>query len=258
MFFVQDMQINDFPNFSETTQAYKISYEQQNSVVTKSDNSYSAIYTHEVKKPKISAPQTMMISPIAKTYAIKLSNGDAQERAFAMNTINSVCQQNIKEAAVFSSDDITNALFSIIDEDISKLKKPTKRQLHLRKSFNENKKLTKKQKQIALKYSDYEIAEQNKFLAFYTLGTIQNLSYKVIAKKTGIHPTLHDSSVNERIINEAKNNKDENMRAAAIGTLHLISKPEYNNDLKPIFQSALSDSSPVVREIAQESLQYLK
>lgn len=258
MFFAQDIQINDFQNFQETAQVCRISYERQNSAVIETDNSSTAIYKHELKKPKIEAPQTKVISPVAKAYAHRLKYGDSQERAFVINTINSVCQQNIKEAAVFSDEDITNALFEIIQEDISKLSKPTKRQIRLRKEFNENKKLSQKQKEIALKYSEYEIAEHNKMLAFYTIGTIQNLTYKVIVKKTGIHPDFYDSSVNERIINEAKNNKDENMRAAAIGTLHMIAKPEYNKDLKPIFQSALSDKSETVRDIAKESLEYIE
>ena len=48
------------------------------------------------------------------------------------------------------------------------------------------------------------------------------------------------------------------MRAAALGALHMISKPEYNKDLKPIFKKALSDNSKAVRDMAQESLQYME
>ena len=258
MFLYQDLQTNDFQTYSATTKAYRISYEQQNSAVINSDNSSSAIYKHELKKPAIKTPHTKTISPVAKMYADRLTNGDAQERAFLMNTINSVCLQNVREAAALSDEDVTNALFGIIEEDISKLKKPTKRQIRLRKKLEENKNLSPKQKEIAMKNSEYEIAEQNKILAFYTLGTLQNLTYKIVIKRTGIEPNLKDSSVVEKIIYELKNNKDENMRAAAVGTLHMIAKPVYYEDLKPIFQSALSDSSKVVKDAAKESLMYLE
>jgi len=258
MFFVQDIQINDLKNPAEIVQTYKISQEQTESAIFKFEDSSSAIYKHEVKKPKIITPQTTTISPIAKSYAIKLKVGNEDEKKFIMENINSLCSQNVKESIVFSDTDISDALFEIINEDISKLKKPSRKQLHLRKAFNEGKELTQKQKEIAFSYSEKEKAEQNKILAFYTLGTIQNLIYRITTKKTGITPKLQDSPIVSKIIYEAKNNKDENMRASAIGTLHMIARPEYNKDLKPVFQSALSDKSKIVKDMAKESLQYME
>ena len=258
MISIQDLQINNFQNPDEMVQMHKLAYKQENSSLINLDNSKSAIYTYEVKKPKVGLPQTKEIYPVVIIYANKLKTGDAEERAYIMNTINNLCTRNSKEAIAFSDENITNALFSIIDEDISKLKKPTRRQLRLRKDFNANKKLSKNQKTLAFSYSEYEIAEQNKLLAFYTISSIQNLMYKVITKKTGLKPDIYSNKVIEKIIDEAKNNKDGNMRAAAIGTLHVIAKPEYNQDFKIIFQSALSDKEQIVRDTAQEALLYIE
>ena len=258
MISIQDLQINNFQNPVEIVQMHKISYAQENSALIKTDNSGSAIYTHEIKKPKIGLPQTKEIYPVVRLYSDKLKSGDAEERAYIMNTISNSCSRNLKEAIAFSDENITNALFSIIDEDISSLKKPTKRQLRLRKDFENDKKLSKRQKEIALSYSDYEIAEQNKIIAFYSIASIQNFMYKLIRKRTGLSPDIHTNNVIGKIIYESKNNENENLRAAAIGALHLIAKPEYNKDLKVIFQSALSDKSQVVKDTAQEALLYIE
>lgn len=258
MFFAQDVQLNDIQSPAEITGAYQISYSNQDSAVINFDETPSAIYKHEPKKPKIIAPQTTTISPVAKLYAEKLRNGTAKERKYIMDNINFTCNKIPREAIIYTDSDITDGLFAIINEDTTNLQKPSKRQLKLRKEFSEGKKLSQKQIQSAISYSESEIAEQNKILAFYTLGTIQNLSYKIIVSKTGIKPKLHDSPITDKIIYEAQNNKNENLRAAALGTLHVISKPEYDKELKPVFQKALNDNSKIVRDMAQESLQYIE
>lgn len=258
MIFAQDIQINSDYSAVEIIEANRISSSVNNSSLVEYNDTPSAIYNHEIKKPKVITPQTNIISPIAKMYSDRLREGTANERKYIMENINFTINNSPKSGLIYTDKNITDSLFAIIDEDISKLKKPSKRKLKLREEIKNNKKLSEKQVQFALTLSEKEIAEQNKVLAFYTLATIQNLTYKYITKTTGLQPKLHDSDVINKIISEAANNKDEQLRAAAIGSLYMIAKPEYNNELETIFQNALSDNSKVVKDMAEEALENIK
>ena len=258
MIFTQDIQINLEHTAAETIEINRIANSEEDSALIQYNDTPSAIYKHEVKKPKIVKPQTTEISPVAKMYSERLKEGTADERKYIMENINFTINNSPKSGLIYTDKNITDSLFAIIDQDISKLKKPSKRKLKLREEIKNNKKLSERQMQYALSLSEKEIAEQNKILAFYTLATIENLSYKYITKTTGVQPKFHDSAIVEKIIDEAKTNKDEQVRAAALGSLYITAKPEYNDELKIIFQNALSDSSKVVKNMAEEALENLK
>lgn len=258
MILAQDIQINFEYTASEVIEANRIASEEENSAVVEYGDTPSAIYKHAVKKPKVITPKTAEISPVAKIYSDRLKDGTADERKYLMENINFTINNSPKSGLIYTDKDITDSLFAIINEDISKLKKPSKRKLRLREEVKNNKELSEKQAKYALSMTEREIAEQNKVLAFYTLGTIQNLSYRYILKTTGLSPKLHDSYIIDKVIYEAEQNKDENLRASAIGTLYMILKPEYKDELTKIFQNALSDNSKAVKNMAEEALENIK
>lgn len=250
---MQDITVFDIPSEAQ-------SYEQR--IIFQTTPAVTAEYklaynVKSPKKPEIVEPQTKTISPVIIYLIQKLKNGTLEEQERCISSINKNLET--KGALQYLDSGITNALFTLVESDISKYKEATNSQKRLRKKIQEGKKLSKEQYQNAYALSDREKAEYNQVEAIYVIARIQNLLYKELYKRSGLKPQFYDLPAVSGLINEAKNNRSENVKIAAISSLGMIYKPEFYDSLKQELQIIEQQStSNNVKNEAQKVLKYIE
>ncbi len=226
-------------NFPEEISNYKISYEIQNK-----------------KQPTIVQPQTKSISPVVNYLISKLKTGTPIEKSRCLELIEKGIES--KGNSQYLDAGLTDALFFVADENISKLSGPTLGQKMLRNKISKGKKVSLQKMTKAMELSDIELAQKNKLYSLFLIGKIQNLLYKDIKTRTGLNPKLYDMPATARLVEEVKNNPDDTIKASAIGALYLMNRPEFNEDLEEIFESAQHSEAKAVREYATKALNDLE
>ncbi len=218
------------------------------------------LLTYEVKSkkiPEIVKPQTENISPLVTYLINKIKTGTPEEQKKCISIISRNLES--KNGVQYFDTGITAALFELADSDISKYKDATLTQKRLRKKAKDGKKLSEKQMQKAYSFSEREKVECNQITSIYLIANIQNRLYKELYIRTGLKAGFYDLPAVSGLINEAKNNKNELIRIAAVSALGYMYKADYKSD----FITALEDigqtsSSPKVKEEVAKVLKYVE
>ncbi len=247
---MQDVTVFDLP---VETKAYEQRIVMQNRNADFS--SYTIAYTP--KKPEIVKPQTSYISPMVMHVSERLKNGTLKEQESSIRTIlNSL---DSSTGAQFLDKGINDALFAIVDSDLSQYKGPTWSQKRLRNKHYQGKKLTKEQAKKAFELSDRERAEVNKGLALTAIAESQNLLFREVYRRTGLKPSFKDLPAVDKIVYEAKNNQSEYVKIAALNALGYLYRPEYLDDLSATFSDiAKTTKSDTIRKQAQGGIDMLE
>ena len=212
----------------------------------------TAYASGDIKKVEIVKPQTQSISPVVNYIIDNLKNGTAAQQSKCLEKISKILSS--AAAVQFLDEGITNALFYVVNQDTSKLKAPTRRQKKYRQQIQQGKKLSAKKVNEAYKLSEREIADRNKIYALADIAKIQNLLYDELLKRSDIKTSFKDMPAVPRLLEIYEKNPDGNLKAAAIGALYLMYRPEFKSDLKPIFEKAAQSQSPQVKQYAETAL----
>lgn len=207
-------------------------------------------------KPQIVAPEVNYISPATIYVFKKLNNGTLQEKSECLNTMLKDISDG--KAVQYLDESINDSLFNIVNENISKYKAPSAKTLKLRQEIQEGKQFSKEQSKKILAYTDREIAYANKIKALGIIAKLQNVLYEEMKSRADISLSFSQLPVVPKLIRIYKTNNDEQVRAGAIGALNLLSRPEFDNDLKLIFNDALKSDSLVVQMYAKQALYELE
>lgn len=214
------------------------------------------IASYQVKNPKkpiIAEPQTKTISPIV-VYCIKnLKNGTPFEQKRCLSMIAKGIE-NPKVAPQFLDKEISDGLFFIVNQDTSSFKAPTFKQKRLRNKIKNGKKYTKEQYDEAIKPSERELAESNKLFALALIAKIQNVLYEELVKRSKLKPSFYEMPASDKLIDISKNHPNNDIKAAAIGALFLMYRPEFDKEIKNVFEKASMSDIPQVKSFAEKSL----
>lgn len=161
-------------------------------------------------------------------------------------------KMNKKIAGTLLDTQISDALFDIVDKDISSLEGPSPDVIALREK-PENQ-LTAAEKEKAQTKSPYEKAVINKQYALYTLAYMQECLNTELVDRGGSALELKDLPQIDKIVDTVKSNPNPILREAAITSLAHISRPEYKQDLTTIFEIAKTDEDPNVQAAAEKAL----
>lgn len=201
--------------------------------------------------PVVPAPQieTPAAAPVAAdpainpaTFAGKLQTSDLNAQRAAIEEVAELVKNDKTAGPILLDTQIFDALVGIINSDTSALQGPTPEQLN------------DKNRQVA---TPLEIAEQNKQYALYTIAFMQDRLNTELEQRNGQTLELKDLPCIETVINAAKSNPNPNIRSGAIAALSHIARPQYNADLKQIFDLAKSDEDASVQETATKAAQSL-
>lgn len=187
------------------------------------------------KKPQIVNPQTETISPLVSYLIQKLQTGSIEEQEKCLSVIGKNIE--LKSNEQFLDESLTNELFNLINEDISKYKEATEKQKRLRKKIQEGKQLSKKEYLSAYNLSEQERVQKNQITAVFLIAKIQNVLYKEIKQRSNLMPKFYDLPAVSKLINEIKNNKNENIKIAAVDAIGVIYKYEFFDDITALLEN---------------------
>ena len=244
----QDISVYDFP-------VQVVAHEQR---VVDFNRTIAYTKTYNVKSPKkitIVKPQTNTISPQVNHSVQKLQNGSVLEKKQTL--LNIMQALETKSAAQYLDASVTDALFAIVDEDISSLKDASCAQKCLRKKIKEGKKYSERKTAKALALSEKEQAENNKVMALYTVAQIQNVLFTELDKRSGLKASFSDMPASKKLLDEIQNNPDNNIKGVAVAALYKMYRPEFKKDLVPVFEKYSKSSIKEVKESASKSLKLI-
>lgn len=201
--------------------------------------------------PVVPAPQieTPAAAPVAATptidpatFAGKLQTSDLNAQKAAIEEVAELVKNDKTAGPILLDTQVFDALVGIVNADTSALQGPTPEQLN------------DKNRQVA---TPLEIAEQNKQYALYTIAFMQDRLNTELEQRNGQTLELKDLPCIETVINAAKSNPNPNIRIGAIAALSHIARPQYNADLKQIFDLAKADEDANVQATANKAAQAL-
>ena len=202
--------------------------------------------TPVVPAPQIETPAAAPVTSVPAidpaTFAGKLQTSDLAAQKAAIEEVAELVKNDKTAGPILLDTQIFDALVGIINADTSALQGPTPEQI------------ADKNRQVA---TPLEIAEQNKQYALYTIAFMQDRLNTELEQRNGQTLELKDLPCIETVINAAKSNPNPNIRSGAIAALSHIARPQYNADLKQIFDLAKSDEDAGVQETASKAAQAL-
>ncbi|MCR5260691.1 MAG: hypothetical protein K6C94_02515 [Candidatus Gastranaerophilales bacterium] len=211
-----------------------------------------------VKKPEIVPPQTDYISPDIKNYINILNNGNLDEQKKCLGIIlNRLRTYNAEKNAQFLDAGLTDALFNVVNQDVSKLKKPTFTQKRLRKKIEEGKKLSYKEWEKANTLTDYDEAILNKMDAFKIIAELQIMLYLEIVNRSDLKPTFYEMPATARLLEAYENEKSEDMKAYIVTIISRLSlvTDDFDRDICDFLQKAAKSKSKTVKQTAEKALE---
>ena len=204
---------------------YKIAYEVKNPKIV-----------NTIKEPTIVSPKTDYIIPVVKSLTESLKTGTPEVVSTSINYINEDLQTSSNVQYLDAS--LTDALFEVVNRDISNLKKTTREQVKLRKKMQSGKKMKASQIKLATNLSEKEIAECNKVSALYTIASIQNILYSELVKRTDLKPKLDDMPAYSRLKEILLNTTDVNLKNVSAVAIATMDRPDFHEDIKSLLTKA--------------------
>ena len=194
--------------------------------------------------------QKEAIWDIAKAFkdSVKLTTSPSEIKPEELEE----AKMNKKIAGNLLDTQISDALFDIVDKDVSSLEQATPEVIALReKPENE---LTAAEKEKAQTRSPYEKAINNKQYALYTLAYMQECLNTELESRGSKALELKDLPQIDKIVDTVKSNPEPTLRKSAVRALAHIARPEYKDDLKTLFEIAKTDEDEEVRDAAEKAL----
>lgn len=249
---IQDISVIEKINENVPVQMAIVSYNRNNLLS----------YTKTVKvvqsaKPNIVPPKTNTISPVVKYCIQTLNNGSITEQKQTMSMIAKYLD-NPKSVPQFLDASVLDALFAVVDQDISKYKGPSFSQKRLRKKLANGVKLSKKDFDKACSLSDKEKAIKNKVYALALIAKLQNVLYTEITKRSDLKPSFYDMPAVSGLINLYKTTTDKDVKISAMGAIYLMYRPEFYNDIHDLYISFAQSDDADIKSIAQKVLAELE
>lgn len=203
------------------------------------------------KKPQIVKPQTETISPLVSYLIQKLQTGSIEEQEKCLLVIGKNIE--IKGNEQFLDESLTNALFNLVNDDISKYKEATEKQKRLRKKIQEGKELSQKDYFTAYNLSEQERVQKNQVTAIFLIAKIQNVLYKEIKQRSDLQPKFYDLPAVPKIINEIKNNQNENIQIAAVDAIGIMYRYEFFDEITSLLENIQKTTkSETVKQEAEQ------
>ncbi len=182
-----------------------------------------------------------------ETFAGRLKTDNLDEQKNTIEEIAEKVKNSETDGPVLLDTQVFDALVDIINKDTSSLAGPTQEAMELRQKNIEE--LTEEE-QNKIGPTPLEKAEINKQYALYTISYMQERLNSELEKRNGKALELKDLPCIETVVDTAKSNPNPMLRIGAIAGLAHIARPEYNDDLKTIFELAQYDEDDRVKEAA--------
>lgn len=190
------------------------------------------------------------------SFSSRLKSENVDEQRAAIEELAESFKYDNKFDSALLDTEIVDSLIGIIDKDTSSLEGPSPEVLELRQKPEAE--LTEAQKEQAKTPAPIEKAEVNKTYALYTLAYLQERLNNEI-QKGGVNALeLKDLPGIDKVVDTVKANPNPMLRVCGIAALSHIARPEYNADLKTIFELAKNDKDADVQEAAEKALSLLK
>jgi hypothetical protein len=215
-------------------------------VITQPGVQQAAVQPVEIVPPEPMTPQIDVNAFIAK-----LTNEDYEVQANGMEKIANMVKDEPQKATELLDEQIVNALTGIIKKDTSKLAGPGKEQIAARQKLMTGKKISDKEKELAMTITPMEQAERNKSYAMFTLAIMQKLYGDEVAKLTNQTVPLTELPGMVTIVEQLKDNPNPMARVSALESLNYIQQPAYKQELETLFKIAQNDADPNVKEAAK-------
>ena len=211
-----------------------------------------------VQQKKIEIVESENIKPVIdiNTFIAELANKDYARQAEAMGTIAQVASVSPDIAAQLLDVKVIDTLLGIMHADTTKLQMPSEKQMMLRQSALKGHTLSVEDMKEATSMSEYELAEQNKQYAMYTLASLQRV-YAGEVKKMGAEVAFSDLPGANEILKEIESNPNPAVRISGLSALNYVQRPEYKAEIHAAYEKASQDKNPLVRDVAQRGAQLL-
>ncbi len=203
--------------------------------------------TPNATAPVIAQPTTSFSEIRPETFAGKLKTDDLDAQKNAIEEIAEKVKNSETDGPVLLDTQIFDALVDIIDRDTSSLAGPSPEVMELRLKNPEE---LNDEDRNKVGPTPLEKAEINKQYALYTISYMQERLNGELEKRNGKALELKDLPCIETVVDTAKSNPNPMLRIGAIAGLSHIARPEYNEDLKTIFDLAQYDEDDRVRDAA--------
>jgi len=198
----------------------------------------------------------------------KLNDKNFDVQAIQLEQIARTVMEEPVKAIPYIVTDVYSSLDDIIKADTSKLEKPSEKQTEIRKkiiinqifieeALNSGKEpksvelpyqLSKDEIAEAVKLSPFEQAERNKEYAILTSALLTKVFIDENYKETGLVTPITDLPSVSSFVDVLRKDNNPEIKAAAIDGLLYLKRPEYNTDLKNVFEMTSQDKDEYVRQ----------
>ena len=232
----------------------------------------------EKKEPNIL--QAAIIRPVVNIENVvsKLSSEDYDIQAEQMAEIAKAAVETPKEAVAYITPNLFSALIKLIEKDSSDLEGPSEQQLEIRKKIIINEmtraqalangkkpeeivvpfEVSEEDNALAQKLSPLEMAERNKEYAMFTTAALDKVYSDEVKKQTMSVIPLTELPGVASSVDVLKKSTNPGVKVAALTALLYIQRPEYNDELKSLFEIASKDKNPYVAKNAELASQQLE
>lgn len=207
----------------------------------------------------------------------KLSDKNFDVQAVQMEKIAYTAATEPIKAIPYIVTDVYSELLDIMQLDSAGYEKPSEQQIETRKKIILNQiyleqaleekqdpntielpyKLTKEEVAKATELSPFEQAERNKEYAILTSAFLNKIYIDETEKELGKIVPLTDLPCVSEYVQILKHEKNPDIKFAAMSALMYIQRPEYNDELKTVFEMVENDSDSIIAKDAAEAEKYL-
>ena len=231
----------------------------------------------EKKEPNIM--QAAIVKPVVNIENVvsKLVSEDYDIQAEQMAEIAKVAIETPKEAVAYITPNLFSALIKLIEKDSSGLEGPSEQQLEIRKKIIINEmaraqaladgkkpeeivvpfEVSEEDNALAQKLSPLEMAERNKEYAMFTTAALDKVYSDEVKKQTMSVIPLTELPGVASSVDVLKKSANPGVKVAALTALLYIQRPEYNDELKSLFEIVSKDKNPYVAKNAELASQQL-
>lgn len=209
-------------------------------------------------------PPAQQTTPQVDVNAIvsALQGTDTAAQEDAITKIANLSQGDPAMKAAVLSEPVMMGLVNIIKQDTSGLQGPTEAQVAAINKAAAGEKLTPEEQALTEKLAPKTAADKNRVIAMFTLAMLQKNQRDEIDAYNQTQPA--ESQVPQIKINDligfneiekaARDEKEKDVKLAAIQALSYVARPEDKESLEVVLKSALQDPEPFIQSAATEAL----
>ena len=207
----------------------------------------------------------------------KLSDKNFDVQAVQLEKIAYTAATEPVKAIPYVVTNVYSSLIDIMNLDTADYEKPSEQQIETRKKIILNQiylehaleekqdpnmielpyNLTKEEINEAIKLSPFEQAERNKEYAILTSAFLTKIYIDETEKEFDKIIPLTDLPCISEYVAILRHGKNPDTKFAAISALMYLQRPEYNDELRTVFELAENDLNPAVAQEAADAIKYL-